>query len=101
MSIKTPARVSHTGELLRILKYKESEEKRARGRIRKVIVIQEVRGEVVGEETLWCTVRVVFAAAAAASAAAGALRIVHAGSQLRQPLLLHRRALLTSSPTAA
>ena len=93
MSIETPARVSHTGEPLRILKYKESEdaeEKRARRRIRKVIVIEEVRGEVVGEETLWCTVRVVFAAAAAASAAAGALRIVHAGSQLRQPLLLHR-----------
>ena len=64
-----------------------------------MIVTEEVRGEVVGKETLWCTVRVVFAAAAA-SAAAGALRIVHAGSQLRQPLLLHRRALLTSSPTA-
>ena len=66
-----------------------------------MIVIEEVRGEVVGEETLWCTVRVVFAAAAAASAAAaGALRIVHAGSQLRQPLLLHRRALMTSSATS-
>ena len=62
-------------------------------------VNEEVRGEVVGEETLWCTVRVSFAAAAAA-AAAGEIRIVIADRQLRRRLLLHRSVKMMSSATS-
>ena len=60
-------------------------------------VNEEVRGEVVGEETLWCTVRVSFAAAAAA---AGEIRIVIADCQLPRRLLLLRSEGMTSSATS-
>ena len=63
-------------------------------------VNEEVRGEVVGEETLWCTVRVSFAAAAAASAAAGEIRIEIADRQLQRRLLLLRSVRMTSSATS-
>ena len=65
-------------------------------------VNEEVRGEVVGEETLWCTVRVSFAAAAAAAAAdaAGEIWIVIADRQLPRRLLLLRSEGMTSSATS-
>ena len=56
-----------------------------------MIVNEEVRGEVVGEETLWCTVRVVFPAAAAAVAAAAGVR----------RLVIDRRWPAWSPPAAA